>query len=114
MDRGTWWATVHGVTKSQTGQKGLSKQENIRKNQTEILQLKNTLNEMENAMESYLVEKHLIPQEGQVRPGKALPFVGKGLHPVIALTLASYSLETDAIITWNTAMRSGNTNEISD
>ena len=49
MDRGTWWATVHGVTKSQTGQKGLSKQENIRKNQTEILQLKNTLNEMENA-----------------------------------------------------------------
>ena len=23
MDRGAWWATVHGVTKSQTQQKGL-------------------------------------------------------------------------------------------
>jgi len=65
-------------------------------------------------MESYLVEKHLIPQEGQVCTGKALPFVGKGLHAVIALTLASYSLETDAIITWNTAMGSGNTNQIPD
>ena len=25
MDRGAWWATVHGVTKSQTGLKQLSK-----------------------------------------------------------------------------------------
>ena len=24
MDRGTWWATVHGVAKSQTGLKRLS------------------------------------------------------------------------------------------
>ena len=24
LDRGDWWATVHGVTKSQTGLKGLS------------------------------------------------------------------------------------------
>ena len=91
-----------------------SKKENIRKNQREILQLKNALNVMENAMESYVVEKHLKRQEGQVCTGKALPFMGKGLHPVTALTLASYSLETDAIITWNRAMKSGNTNQIPD
>ena len=24
MDRGAWWATIHGVTKSQTQLKGLS------------------------------------------------------------------------------------------
>ena len=24
MDRGAWWATVHGIAKSQTGLKGLS------------------------------------------------------------------------------------------
>ena len=72
------------------------------------------MNEMESVIESYLMEKHLIPQEGQVCTGKALPFMRKGLHPGIQLTLASYFLETDAIITWNRAMRGGNTNQIPD